>query len=160
MNCEPRRRRADEALHRLHADLEREVLKRSHVGGKTWQPTPEILGVANADGFFESSNPAWLHVLGWSQEEISATPLLELVHPDDLARTLEGLNGLRRGEPALRFENRYPRKDGTYRWLSWVAVPDDGAKFYCSAPTMWLRQRNGSSNSAATYSAWRRSTAA
>ena len=129
---ETERRRTDEALRQLNADLEQEVLRRSHVGGKTWQLSPEILGVANADGFFESSNPAWFQVLGWTQEEISRTPLLDLVHPDDLVKTLGGLNALRRGEPALRFENRYRRKDGTYRWLSWVAVPD-GAKFYCSA---------------------------
>jgi PAS domain S-box-containing protein len=129
---ETERRRTDEALRQLNADLEKEVLRRSHIGGKTWQLSPEILGVANGDGFFESSNPAWKSVLGWSQEEIGSTPLLDLVHPDDLAKTLAALQGLRRGEPALRFENRYRHKNGSYRWLSWVAVPD-GPKFYCSA---------------------------
>jgi PAS domain S-box-containing protein len=129
---ETERRKTDEALRRLNADLEQEVLRRSHVGGKTWQLSPEMLGVANGDGFFESSNPAWFQVLGWSEDEISKTSLLELVHPDDLSKTLKGLEGLRRGKPALRFENRYRRKDGAYRWLSWVAVPDAG-KFYCSA---------------------------
>ena len=68
---ETERRRTDEALRRLNADLEQEVLKRSHVGGKTWQLSPEIFGVANAEGFFESSNPAWRSVLGWSHEEIA-----------------------------------------------------------------------------------------
>jgi PAS domain S-box-containing protein len=129
---ETERRRTDEALRRLNAELEQEVLKRSHVGGKTWQLSPEILGVANADGFFESSNPAWRSVLGWSSEELSTIPFLDLVHPDDLTKTLAGFEALQRGEPALRFENRYRRKDGAYRWLSWVAVPD-GDKFYCSA---------------------------
>lgn len=33
---------------------------------------------------------------------------------------------------ALGFENRYRTKDDHYRWLSWVAVPEDG-KVYCSA---------------------------
>jgi PAS domain S-box-containing protein len=129
---ETERRRTDEALRQLNADLEKEVLKRSHVGGKTWQLSPEILGVANADGIFESSNPAWLQVLGWSQEEISKTPFFDLIHPDDAAKTRAAMDGLRRGEPVLRFENRYRRKDGLYRWLSWVAVPD-GMRFYCSA---------------------------
>jgi PAS domain S-box-containing protein len=129
---ERERRKAHDALERLNADLEREVLKRSHVGGKTWQLTPEILGVANPDGFFESANPAWLAVLGWSPEELSRIPFLHLVHPDDRARTVGGFEALQRGEPALRFENRYRCADGQYRWLSWVAVPDNG-KFYCSA---------------------------
>ena len=123
---------AQAMLRDLNAGLEREVLQRSHVGGKTWQLTPEILGVANSEGYFESSNPAWQLVLGWSEAEIRATPFFDLVHPDDLEKTLAGFEGLKDGVPALRFENRYRCKNGTYRWLSWVAVPEDG-KFYCSA---------------------------
>ena len=36
------------------------------------------------------------------------------------------------GQTLSRFENRYGHKDGSYRWLSWVAIPD-GGKIYCSA---------------------------
>jgi len=125
-------RDSEARLRDLNAALEREVLQRSHVGGRTWQLSPEILGVANAEGYFESSNPAWQQVLGWSEAEIRATPFMDLIHPDDARKTLAGFEGLQRGEPALRFENRYRAKDGTYRWLSWVAVPEEG-KFYCSA---------------------------
>ena len=125
-------RESERQLRDLNAGLEREVLQRSHVGGRTWQLSPEILGVANADGYFESANPAWQKVLGWSQEELSEIPFLDLVHPDDLDKTIAGFEGLQRGEPALRFENRYRRKDGHYRWLSWIAVPE-GGKYYCSA---------------------------
>ena len=42
------------------------------------------------------------------------------------------LDAVERNLPALRFENRYRHRDGTWRWLSWVGVPDDG-KVYCSA---------------------------
>jgi len=125
-------RESESRLRHLNTHLEREVLQRSHVGGKTWQLTPEILGVANSEGYFESSNPAWARVLGWTHEEIRATPFLDLVHPDDLESTLESFERLKRDMPALRFENRYRCKDGSYRWLSWVAVPEEG-KFYCSA---------------------------
>ncbi|MDB9838665.1 PAS domain-containing protein, partial [bacterium] len=36
------------------------------------------------------------------------------------------------GGSALHFENRYQCKDGSYRWLSWVAV-QEGDIFFCSA---------------------------
>jgi PAS domain S-box-containing protein len=127
------RLRASEAnVRKLNNALENEVSRRSHIGGKTWQLSPELLGVANADGIFESTNPAWGAVLGWSSEEIRAQLFIELVHPADRDRTLAGFAALQRGDPVLRFENRYRAKDGSFRWLSWVAVPD-GGKFYCSA---------------------------
>ncbi len=117
----------------LNAELEREVLQRSYVGGATWQLTPEILGITNAEGYFESSNPAWERVLGWSEAEIRVMPLLDLIHPDDVANTLASYEGLKHGTPALRFfKNRYRCKSGGYRWLSWVATPEIG-RFYCSA---------------------------
>jgi hypothetical protein len=53
-------------------------------------------------------------VLGWSAEELSKTPFLKLVHPDDFANTVAGFEALQRGEPALRFENRYRRKDHVF----------------------------------------------
>jgi hypothetical protein len=35
------------------------------------------------------------------------------------------------GHPAVRFPNCYRRKDGSYRWISWVGVPEEGM-VYCS----------------------------
>ncbi len=124
--------RASEArLRELNADLEQKVLERSLVTGKTWQLTSDILGVANARGYFESINPSWERVLGWAAQEVVNIPLLDLVHPDDVDRTREALSILADNRPVLHFENRYRCKDGGYRWLSWVAVPEDD-KIYCS----------------------------
>ena len=44
---------------------------------------------------------------------------------------MEGLEQLRRGEPVLNFENRYRCKDGSWRWLSRVGVPE-GNRLYSS----------------------------
>ncbi len=104
--------------------------------GRTWQVSPDLLAVINKDAIFERSNPAWQAVLGWSEAEISRTPLFEFLHPDDLERTRAGWNDLAMEQPVLRFENRYRCKNGAYRWLSWVAVPEggpEGFKVYCSA---------------------------
>lgn len=56
---------------------------------------------------------------------------LDFLHPDDIARSMAAFEIVLRGEPVLRFENRYRATDGTYRWFSWVAVPE-ADKFYCT----------------------------
>ena len=116
----------------LNADLEKQVIERTLARGQTWQLTPDLMGVLNAQGCFEASNPAWQVTLGWTEAELATTPIFDLTHPDDLAATRTVFDQLMRGEPLLLFENRHRRTDHTYRWLSWVAVPVDG-KIYCSA---------------------------
>jgi len=125
------RRRADEALRDLNTDLERRVIERTQARGMTWQVSPDLLGALNSEGYFETSNPAWKTVLGWSEEEVAATSIFELLHPDDLERTRQGFALTQIGQPAIRFPNRYRCKDGGYRWISWVGVPEDGL-VYCS----------------------------
>ena len=120
------------ALQDLNADLERQVAKRTRQLSRTWQVSPDVLGVLNHDGYFESTNPAWQSVLDWSGAEVAASAFFDFLHPDDLERSRSQFEKAKRGEPALRFENRCRRKDGAYRWLSWVAVPE-GGKLYCSA---------------------------
>jgi PAS domain S-box-containing protein len=119
------------ALRELNANLERQVLERSHIGGRTWQVSPDLLGALNSHGYFETSNPAWQTVLGWSEAEVASMSIWELLHPDDLERTRGGFQLTQEGQPAIGFPNRYRRKDGSYRWISWVGVPVDGL-VYCS----------------------------
>lgn len=126
--------RASEArLRALNADLELQVAQRMHGRARTWQLSTDLIGVLNAEGIFELSNPAWQSVLGWPEETIARTPFFDFLHPDDLARNrLAFARAIELGEPALCFENRYRHADGGYRWLSWVAIPEDD-KIYCSA---------------------------
>jgi PAS domain S-box-containing protein len=108
-------------------------LRRTQELGRTWAVSPDLLGVVNPQGFFESSNPAWAVILGWSEEEIRTTPFFDFIHPEDLPRTYQAWDVLKQGHPVLRFENRYRCKSGgDWRWLSWVVVPSGGL-FYCSA---------------------------
>ena len=124
-------RQSETRLRALNADLEHQVMERSGVGGQFWHISSDLLGVLNADGFFERSNPAWQVTLGWSVDEIAATPIFELLHPDDVAPTRAGFVYLKQGNPILQFENRYRKKSGGYVWLSWSAVPLQSS-FYCS----------------------------
>jgi PAS domain S-box-containing protein len=125
------RRKAEDKLRQLNAELEQRVIQRTQARGTTWQVSPDLLGALNADGYFETSNPAWLTVLGWTEEEVAAQSIWELLHPDDLERTRGGFALTQIGQPAIRFPNRYRCKDGGYRSISWVGVPEDGL-VYCS----------------------------
>ncbi len=86
----------------------------------------DLLCVAGFDGYLKDLNPAWTRTLGWSEDELKASPWLDFVHPDDRPATLEAGQQLLRGEPTHDFENRYRCKDGSYRWLSWNSFPLTG----------------------------------
>ena len=125
------RTNAEAALRNLNAELERKVIERSQARGRTWQMSPDLMGALNAEGYFETSNPAWKTVLGWSEEEVASMSIFELLHPGDVERTRAGFALTQLGQPAIRFPNRYRAKDGSYRWISWVGVPEDGM-VYCT----------------------------
>jgi PAS domain S-box-containing protein len=125
------RRTAEDDLRRLNTELERRVIERTQARGTTWQVSPDLLGALNAEGYFETSNPAWQTVLGWSEAEVAAMSIWELLHPDDLERTRGGFALTQIGQPAIKFPNRYRCKEGGYRWISWIGVLEDGF-VYCS----------------------------
>ena len=79
----------------------------------------------------KTSNPAWKAVLGWSEAEVASMSIFELLHPEDLEHTRAGFELTQVGQAALRFANRYRCKDGSYRWISWVGIPEDGY-VYCT----------------------------
>ncbi len=118
-------------LRALNSDLERRVLERAQARSLTWQLSPDLLGALNSKGYFETSNPAWKSVLGWSEEEVASMSIFELLHPDDREHTRAGFELTQVGQPAIRFVNRYRCKDGGYRWISWVGIPEDGL-VYCT----------------------------
>jgi PAS domain S-box-containing protein len=119
------------ALRELNTDLERRVIERTQARGRTWQVSPDLMGALNSQGYFETSNPAWQSMLGWSEAEVAGMSIFELLHPDDIERTRAGFELTQQGQPAIQFPNRYRCKNGTYRWISWVGVPEDGM-VYCS----------------------------
>ncbi len=83
----------------------------------------DMLSVIGFDGYFKRINPAWEKKLGFTCEEILATPYIDLVHPDDRESTLAEAKKISEGVETLSFINRYLCKDGSYLWLSWTAAP-------------------------------------
>ena len=88
----------------------------------------DMLGIANFDGYFTRINPAFCKTLQYSSEELLSTPYLQFVHPDDVLKTAASARALSEGRDVVDFENRYRRKDGQYRTLSWRVTADPLAK--------------------------------
>jgi PAS domain S-box-containing protein len=116
---------AADALHRLNATLEAQVAERTADRDRMWRLSTDVMLVARFDAAIMAVNPAWTTLLGWREDELLGRSFLDLVHPDDQAATVAEAGRLSEGITTLRFENRYRRRDGSYLWLSWIAVPDE-----------------------------------
>ena len=85
----------------------------------------DLIATATLDGFFTRVNPAFTGMLGYTSEELLATPFSEFVHPDDRAATRAArVTQAETGVEILNFQNRCRTKDGSYRWLEWTSRPD------------------------------------
>ena len=63
-------------------------------------------------------------ILGWQPDEIVGRSYLAFIHPDDHASSRDAfLKAVAKELP--RYENRFRHKDGSYRWVSWVASPEE-----------------------------------
>jgi PAS domain S-box-containing protein len=74
-------RASETRLRQLNVDLERQVLARAQARGLTWKLSPDLLGALNSKGYFETANPAWEKVLGWTEEEVVSMSIFDLLHP-------------------------------------------------------------------------------
>ncbi|CAO3409498.1 Multidomain signal transduction protein including CheB-like methylesterase, CheR-like methyltransferase and BaeS-like histidine kinase [Azospirillum largimobile] len=119
------RKRAEEALRELNATLEQRVAERTADRDRMWRLSTDIMLVARFDGTITAVNPAWTALLGWPEGDLPGTLFLDYVHPDDREATQAEAARLESGLTTMRFENRYRHRDGSYRWISWTAVPDD-----------------------------------
>jgi PAS domain S-box-containing protein len=89
-----------------------------------WNVSQDLLVVAALDGTYLSVNPAWTATLGWSTSDLIGKTSQWLLHPDDREKTRAEISRLAVGKTISRFENRFRNKEGSYRWISWKAVPD------------------------------------
>lgn len=118
---------AERNLREINADLEQRVAEKSFQRAKLWQVSTDMLCVIDMEtATLDAVNPAWTATFGWSTQELEGRPYADFVHPDDIDASAGAFEEVRAGSPVLRFENRYRTRDGDWRWLSWVAFPEDG----------------------------------
>lgn len=83
----------------------------------------DIMILVGFDNRIKLINPSFQRILGWTKEEVILRLFQDFLHPDDIKRSLGEAKAYESGRNAVRFENRYRCKDGSYRWISWNSHP-------------------------------------
>jgi PAS domain S-box-containing protein len=117
---------AEKALRDLNDTLEQRVETETRERLHIWNVSQDLLVVADMEGKYLSVNPAWTTILGWSAPDLLGKSSQWLLHPDDQETTLGEIGHLAVGRKTRRFESRLRHKNGSYRWVSWKAVPEQG----------------------------------
>jgi PAS domain S-box-containing protein len=96
--------------------------------------SPDLLCAVSPGGEFLAVNPAWERVLGWQADELVGRPFADFLEGEHRERTLAvWTDRVLRGEIVVDFQNQFPCRDGTFRWLNWSAAIDrDSGVVYCS----------------------------
>ncbi len=108
---------AEEALRQK----ERNYRQTAEQLAKVLDSSLDVICTFDSKGHFIQVSAACERVWGYRPEELLGTPFIDKVHPDDLADTLAVDQGIMSGTPAVNFQNRYVRKDGTVAWILWSA---------------------------------------
>ncbi len=79
----------------------------------------DAICVVDAHDRFVFVSAAFEHIFGYTPEEVVGTRMIDLVFPEDRAKTLAVVAQVMRNQPQPHFENRYVRKDGRVIYIMW-----------------------------------------
>ena len=103
------------AIERKRSELERE---------RFFDRSLAPMLIIGFDGTVKYANPAATAVSGHSRDELTSSPYLSFVHPDDAQRAAATLPELMAGKSFHDFEVRIRCKDGSHRWFAFDSSPD------------------------------------
>ena len=116
-------RARENELRELNATLEQRVCQAIAERDRTWNNSRDLLLVLDTRGILHATNPAWSALLGWAPEELAGRHYLDFVHPDDHGAARAALASASHG-PLSSSALRSRHRDGSYRWIAWVAAPE------------------------------------
>ncbi|MGQ0601682.1 MAG: GAF domain-containing protein [Anaerolineales bacterium] len=90
----------------------------------------DLVCVVNAGGAITQINPAFRRMLGWARADLVGRPLLEFVHPDDVALARDSLAALIRSQSKGAFESRMSAKDAVHKRIQWQVQADSSGTVY------------------------------
>jgi PAS domain S-box-containing protein len=128
-----RQREIEEAQRALNRTLEMRLAERTADRDRIWQLSQDLMVIVDdtPDVPIMAVNPAWQRLLGWTPAEMLGRSAIDFIHPDDMDVVYRGEQPYTEaltvdGRLVRKYDNRYRHKDGTWRWISWTVVADDG----------------------------------
>lgn len=79
----------------------------------------DLFCIVDLDGSFIRTNKAWEKILGYSKAELSGSKFLDLIHEDDIYKTLKVFERINKDKSLTNFINRYRARDGKYHYVEW-----------------------------------------
>lgn len=81
----------------------------------------DLVVKADLEGRFLFVSPSYCEMFGSSEEELVGSTFMQLVHPDDKAVMLKGMEELLRAPHTSYIEQRAMTKEG-WKWLAWMCT--------------------------------------
>lgn len=102
----------------LGAEIKRKM--NEEMNALMFESAPDIITIANSEGYFTKVNPTFSKLLGYSEKELTSKPFISFLHPKDVENTAnEYKDIISKEKKAYNFINRYRTKNGNYKWISW-----------------------------------------
>ena len=115
-------KKAEALLREANKSLEASVAERTAERDRMWETSPDLMLIVDGKGIMRRANPAWKTALGYEPDELVGKHVFDFVLPEDQKETAK-VARLAASGGRSKIDNRYRHKDGSARWISWVAAP-------------------------------------
>jgi PAS domain S-box-containing protein len=112
------RKESESALRESRSELQAAL----HANQLIMDNSQDVICTISDDGRFLRVNAACEELWGYTAKELAGRQYMDLVHPEDRAKTEEASKGLLLTGKITDFVNRYVRKDGTIVDVLWSAT--------------------------------------
>ncbi|MCW3116760.1 MAG: hypothetical protein JWM28_842, partial [Chitinophagaceae bacterium] len=118
------RKQAEEKIRQMNIELEKRVEEKTHeviANEKRFrtliEKSSDMMTLATPDGKLLYSSPSLTNVLGYSEEELRATPVFEMIHPEDVPGLIKQMQQIME-TPGKSFflQQRLLHKNGRWIW--------------------------------------------
>jgi PAS domain S-box-containing protein len=107
---------------------EKEALREGELFNLIVESIPVPIAITSPSGEVEALNKPTLEYFGRTFEELKGWKSSDVVHPDDLERTVAAQMAAHQKGTAYNVESRHRRADGVYRWFNVLGLPLRGAQ--------------------------------